>query len=117
MRKAVLAGTDRVCRPLLAAGRTIDELAELTLGDVPPSPDLDRLRARRAELGLPADDDSPLLVDAVTGEAVGAEALPLHLRRARLTRVNIEANGSICRGMLRHRYGTRRATGELEEVR
>ncbi|MEO8889798.1 MAG: iron-sulfur cluster assembly protein, partial [Jatrophihabitantaceae bacterium] len=33
VRKAVLAGTDRVCRPLLAAGRTSDELAELTLGD------------------------------------------------------------------------------------
>ena len=35
VRKAVLAGTDRVCRPLLAAGRTRTELAELTLGDVP----------------------------------------------------------------------------------
>ena len=54
VRKAVLAGTDRVCRPLLAGGRTMDDLAEMTLGDVPPSADLDRLRARRAELGLPA---------------------------------------------------------------
>jgi metal-sulfur cluster biosynthetic enzyme len=27
VRKAVLAGTDRVCRPLLAAGYTVDELA------------------------------------------------------------------------------------------
>ena len=36
VRKAVLAATDRVCRPLLAAGRTPDELAVLTLGDVPP---------------------------------------------------------------------------------
>ena len=57
VRKAVLAGTDRVCRPLLAEGRTMDDLAELTLGDLPPSPDLTRLRARRAELGLPASDD------------------------------------------------------------
>jgi metal-sulfur cluster biosynthetic enzyme len=105
VRKAVLAGTDRVCRPLLAAGRTTDDLAGLTLGDVPASEDLGRLRARRSELGLPSGDDSPLLVDAVTGEGVGAEALPLHLRRARLTRVNAEANGSMCRGMLRHRYG------------
>ena len=118
VRKAVLAGTDRVCRPLLADGRSTDDLAELTLGDVPPSPDLDRLRSRRAELGLPADDGSPLLVDAVTGEGVGAQALPLHLRRARLTRVNLEANGSICGGMLRHRYGTRHDdNSELEEVR
>ncbi len=116
VRKAVLAGTDRVCRPLLAEGRSTDELAELTLGDIPPSPDLDRLRSRRAELGLPVGDGSPLLVDAVTGEGVGMAGLPLHLRRARLTRVNLEANGSICGGMLRHRYGTD-IQSELEEIR
>jgi metal-sulfur cluster biosynthetic enzyme len=114
LRKAVLAGTERVCRPLLAAGRTTDDLAELTLGEVAPSTDLERLRARRAELRLPSGDDSPLLVDAATGEAVGVQALPLHLRRARLTSVNMEANGSMCRGMLRERYGTR-GLGEVEE--
>jgi len=116
VRKAVLAGTDRVCRPLLAAGASTDDLAEMTLGDVPSTDDLDRLRSRRVELGLPSDDGSPLLVDTVTGEGIGAEALPLHLRRARLTQVNTEANGSICGGMLRHRYGTQ-VQGELEEVR
>jgi metal-sulfur cluster biosynthetic enzyme len=116
LRKAVLAGTDRVCRPLLAAGRTIDDLAELTLGEVAPSTDCERLRARRGELGLPSGDDSPLLVDTATGEAVGVQALPLHLRRARLTNVNMEANGSMCRGMLRERYGTR-GLGEVEEDR
>jgi metal-sulfur cluster biosynthetic enzyme len=105
IRKAVLAGTDRVCRPLLAAGSSIGELAGLTLGEVPPSPERERLRARRAELGLPATDDSALLVDVLTGEAVGAEALPLHLRRARLTRVSAEANSGVCRGLLHERYG------------
>lgn len=115
VRKAMLAGTDRVCRPLLSAGRTTDDLAELTLGDVPPSADLERLRSRRAELGLPSGDESALLVDAVTGEAIGAQALPLHLRRARLTRVNTEANGSMCRGMLSHRYGTQ-GQGQVEEI-
>jgi metal-sulfur cluster biosynthetic enzyme len=115
VRKAVLAGTDRVCRPLLAEGRTMDDLAVMTLGDVPRSADLDRLRARRSELGLPASDGSALLVDATTGDAIGAEALPLHLRRTRLTRVNTEANGSMCRGMLSHRYGTR-GEGQLEEI-
>ena len=115
VRKAVLAGTDRVCRPLLTAGRTMDDLAGMSLGDVPPSADLDRLRARRAELGLPASDDSALLVDAKTGQAVGVQALPLHLRKARLTRVNTEANGSVCRGMLSHRYASR-GEGQLEEI-
>jgi len=116
VRKAVLAGSDRVCRPLLAAGRTLEDLAMMTLGDTPASADLDRLRSRRAELGLPADDDAPLLVDAVTGAAIGIEGLSTHLHRTRLTRVNTEANGSMCRGMLTHRYDTS-GLGQLEEVR
>ena len=107
LRKAVLAGADRVCRPLLAAGKSTDDLARLTLGEVPPSADRERLRDRRAELGLPSDDDSPLLIDSTTGAAIGAQELPLQLRRARLTRVSMEANGAVCRGLLRERYGPR----------
>jgi metal-sulfur cluster biosynthetic enzyme len=103
LRKAVMAGTDQVCRPLLAAGA---DLLATTLGEAPPSRALSRLRERRAELGLPAGDDAPLLIDPVTGAPVGAAALPLHLRRARVTRISIEANSGICRGMLRHRYAT-----------
>ena len=104
LRKAVLAGTDRACRPLLAAGRSPAELAGLTLGDLPPSADGDRLRARRAELGLPAGDGAPLVIDPATGAAVEAVVLSLHLRKARLTRVSAEANGAVCRGLLRERY-------------
>ncbi len=104
IRKAVLAGTDRVCRPMLATGSSAEDLAGLTLGQVPASPDRERLRERRAELGLPSGDDSPLLIDPVSGAAVGVQALPLHLRKARLTRVGAEANSGICRGMLRDRY-------------
>ncbi len=116
LRKAVLAGTDQVCRGLRAAGIGEAGLRALTLGAVPPSAALDRLRQRRAELGLPAGDDAPLIIDPVTGAAVSAEALPLHLRRARVTAISIEANGSICRGMLRHRYGTSgQGESQLEE--
>jgi metal-sulfur cluster biosynthetic enzyme len=104
LRKAVMAGTDLVCRPLLAAGTPPERLRELTLGGVPPSAELTRLRQRRAELGLPSGDDAPLLVDAQTGAAVAADAVPLHLRKARVTRAGIEANTSICSGMFRHRY-------------
>jgi metal-sulfur cluster biosynthetic enzyme len=104
LRKAVMAGTDLVCRPLIAAGVTPAELVALTLGAVPPSPELDRLRQRRAELGLAADDDAPLLIDPATGSAVAADAVPLHLRRARVTRAGIEANASMCSGMLGFRY-------------
>jgi metal-sulfur cluster biosynthetic enzyme len=106
LRKAVMAGTDQVCRPLLAAGRDQAALLAMRLGDVPPSRALARLRDRRAELGLPAGDGAPLLIDPVTGAPIPADAVPLHMRKAQLTRTSIEANSGICRGMLRHRYGT-----------
>jgi hypothetical protein len=114
LRKAVLAGTDQVCRPLVTAGVSPAELARLTMGAAPPTPALDRLRQRRAELGLPAGDSDPLLVDPVTGAAVPAGTLPLHLRRARTTRTSLEANTGICRGMLRVRY---HSAGAGEEER
>jgi metal-sulfur cluster biosynthetic enzyme len=106
LRKAVMAGTDQVCRPLVAAGTGPSELAGFTLGQAPPSPALARLRQRRAELGLPAGDSDPLLIDPATGAPPRGDAVPLHLRRAHTTRVSIEANAGICRGMLRHRYQT-----------
>jgi len=112
LRKAVLAGTDLVCRPLVASGVEPAALVTLTLGQVPPSRALDRLRQRRAELGLPADDGAPLLIEPTAGTPVAVAAVPLHLRKARATRVGVEANAGICRGMLRHRYDTR---GEGEE--
>jgi len=104
-RKAALAGQDRVARPLVDAGAGPDELATTTLGAVPPSTDLDRMRQRRTALGLPAGDDAPLLIDA-DGHAVPTEQVPLHLRRARLQRVGIETNGEYCKALLVNRYET-----------
>ena len=69
LRKAVMAGTDQVCRPLIVAGTDPARLPGMVLGDVPASRALDRLRQRRAELGLPAGDDAPLLIDPRTGAA------------------------------------------------
>jgi metal-sulfur cluster biosynthetic enzyme len=115
LRKAVLAGTDQVCRPLLAAGVDSVELSSLRLGSVPDSPALQRLRHRRAELGLPAGDGDWLLIDPETGKPVSDEAVSLHLIRARTTRVSIDANTGVCRGMLRHRYPDR-GLGEKNEV-
>ena len=109
LRKAVMAGTDLVCRPLLAAGVTPAELLGLTLREVQASAALARLRQRRAELGLPAGDDAPLLIDPQTGERIDEAAVPLHLRKARVTRTGIEANTSICSGMFRARYPDGRA--------
>jgi len=104
LRKAVLAGTDLVCRPLVNAGCTPAELAALTLGAVPASRELIRLRQRRADLGLPAGETAPLLIDPATGERIAEASVPLHLRKARVTRTGIDANTSICSGMLKARY-------------
>ena len=109
VRKAMLAATDRVCRPLLAAGRH-RRRARRTHA---------RRRAAlcRSETAAGTSSRVGSAGGATTrrcssmpsrGEAVGSQALPLHLRRARLTRVNIEANAGVCRGMLQHRYRTRR---------
>jgi metal-sulfur cluster biosynthetic enzyme len=114
LRKAVMAGTDQVCRPLLAAGTDPAALLAMTLGELPPSRALARLRERRGALGLPAGDGAPLLVDPVTGAVISPDAVPVHLRKAQITRVGIEANTGICRGMLRHRYDTP-GQGETEE--
>jgi metal-sulfur cluster biosynthetic enzyme len=117
VRKAVLAGTDRVCRAIFATGVRPDELPAMTLGDVPAAAaaDLARLRARRRELGLPSGADAPLLIDPDTGRAVLPDDVRLHLGKARLSRVNIEANTGICRGMLRHRYGAQAGCAEGKE--
>jgi metal-sulfur cluster biosynthetic enzyme len=104
LRKAVLAGTDQVCRPLVDAGLTAPELTALTLGATPVSPELDRLRQRRRDLGLPDGDTSLLLLDPATGDRIAESNVPLHLRKARATRTGIDANTSICSGMLKARY-------------
>ena len=104
VRKSVLAGTDQVCRPLVDAGATPADLAKLSLGEVPASPALDRLRRRRTELGLPAGDDAPLLIEPTSGAPITPDGVPLHLRKARLTRTSLDANTGVCRGMLQHRY-------------
>jgi metal-sulfur cluster biosynthetic enzyme len=103
LHKAVLAGQDRVARPLVDNGAGPDELARLTLGATPPSPDLDRLQTRRATLGLPHDNNAPLLIRP-DGSPVPAAEIPLHLRRARLQRISIETNGQYCRSLLATRY-------------
>jgi len=110
LRKAVLAGTDQVCRPLLRAGTAAKDLQSMRLNDIRPSPELERLRRRRAALGLPAGDDAPLLIDPETGAAIRDDAVPLHLRRARVTQAGIEANTSICSGMFRFRYTDRESS-------
>lgn len=105
LSKAAIAGQDRVAQPLVDDGAGPDELAAMVLGEVPPSAALDRLRDRRARLGLPHGDDAPLLMHP-DGSRVTTAQVPLHLRRARLRRVGIEANGHICREIMKTKIAT-----------
>lgn len=104
-RKAHDAAQELVAGALLRAGRTPDDLLGLSLGQLPRTAALDRLRRRRAELGLPAGATAPLLLEA-DGSPMRADGLPVKLRLARTTRVSIEGNGIFCRGLLATRYGT-----------
>jgi metal-sulfur cluster biosynthetic enzyme len=106
LRKAMLAAQDRVVRPLLASGVHPAALGALSLGEVPASADIHRLRARREELGIPSGDDDPLLVRD-DGTKVDQGDVVVHLRRSRTVRVSIEANGEYCRQLLSERYGPR----------
>ena len=98
LRKAVMAGTDQVCRPLLAAGTDPAALLAMTLGELPPSRALDRLRSRRAELGLPAGDDARLLIDPSTG-------LPVPLRGGAAAPAEGSPDPGEHRGEFRHLPG------------
>jgi metal-sulfur cluster biosynthetic enzyme len=107
LRKAVLAATDRVCHRLRAAGYTTTQVATMTLADVADRGDDDdvrRLCDRRAQLGIAVDAHAPLLIDPATGTGVADDAVAMHLHRARLTRISMETNGEICRGLLHERY-------------
>jgi len=105
VRKAFLAGQDRVGRALIADGYAVEQLLLLRLADVPQSPDFSRMVDRRRELGIPADPAAPFLVDE-EGRPIDRERLPVHLGFARATRVSIDANAGLCRGLLATRYGT-----------
>jgi len=103
LSKAALAGQDRLARPFVEEGLGPDDLADLTLAEVPDSMELRRLRDRRCAIGLPYTDDAPLLIHG-DGTRVEAAQVPLHLRRARLQRVGIETNGEYCKSLLKVRY-------------
>ena len=103
-RKALLARQARVCQAMLDGGATAETVVERRVADLPDIPDAVRVAALRATLGLPCDDDAPALI-AGDGASLTAADLPMWLRRARLVSLSLEANGGMCRDLLRVRYG------------
>jgi metal-sulfur cluster biosynthetic enzyme len=89
-RKALMAHQSRLRSP----ATTLGELA---------GPDAERCRELRRALGIDASDDAPAFV---TGD--GAPVAPSDARfwrMASLTALSLEANGGICRNLLKIRYG------------
>jgi hypothetical protein len=71
------------------------KLGELT------GPDAERCRELRRALGIDASDDAPAFV---TGDGAPVDAADVRFRRmASLTAVSLEANGGLCRDLLRTR--------------
>jgi metal-sulfur cluster biosynthetic enzyme len=105
-RKAHTAAMERAVTALLRADRSLAEsdVHRLVLRDLPPGdPTTEALLRRRATVGLPLDDDAPVLVDA-DGSRPGPEVAALFLRKARSVRISIDGNAHFCRGLLRTRY-------------
>jgi metal-sulfur cluster biosynthetic enzyme len=103
-RKAFISRQENLCRMLLAAGYSAAELAQTRLGEVSGSEAKEKYLSRREELGLDVSAEAPLVVDP-DGNQIPTDAVVEHLRFARITRVSIEANAGMCRGLLATRYG------------
>ena len=111
-RKALLGRQARVCQALLEEdGATPETVVARRVADLPDTPDAVRVAALRAALGLPHDPDAPALI-AGDGASLTVSDLPMWLRRAKLVSLSLEANGGMCRDLLRARYGN----SEPEEI-
>jgi metal-sulfur cluster biosynthetic enzyme len=103
-RKALVARQSRLCERLLAGGATVGDVTARRVADLPDGPDARRCIELREHLGIGSDEDAPAFV-LPGGEPIAASDLRHWLRTARLVRTSLEANGGICRSLLRARYG------------
>jgi metal-sulfur cluster biosynthetic enzyme len=103
-RKSFVARQERLCRKLLSAGYSAEKLARIRLEEVPASETKEKYLSRREELGLDVSAEASLVVDP-DGNPIPEDAVVEHLRFARLTRISIEGNAGMCRGLLATRYG------------
>ena len=103
-RKALVARQARLCEALLTAGATAQEVTARRVADLPDEHDAHRCLELRGHLGIPSGPDDPAFV-LPDGAAIAAADLTHWMRMARLVRTSLEANGGICRSLLRVRYG------------
>lgn len=102
--KAHFASIERVISRLVRDhGVVSDDLHDFRLGGLPDIPEVDGLRNRRVDIGLPNKDSDYLLVDD-TNTRWDRSNLEMQLRFARATRISIDGNAHFCRGLLKTRY-------------
>jgi metal-sulfur cluster biosynthetic enzyme len=111
-RKALVARQGRVCEQLLATGLSHEQIAVLTVADLPDEPEARRCLELRAQLGIDCGPGAAAFV-AGDGEPLTAGQVQRWLRVARLVGTSLEANGGICRSLLQFRHGL---ADEFEEV-
>ncbi len=114
-RKAYQASMERACRLLLSRGWETEELHSAQLFDLPPGTEKASLMQRRDDLGLSTDPQAYLMSDP-KGERIAQPDVALQLRFAKAVRVSIEGNGTMCRGLLKVRYGTATEPGTMSGV-
>jgi len=102
-RKALVARQARLCEELLAAGATPEEVTARRVADLPDDPGARRCLELRGHLGIRLDAGAPAFVRP-DGAPIAAGHLIHWMRMARLVRTSLEANGGICRSLLRARY-------------
>lgn len=103
LRKAFVGRQARICESLLAAGAGEEDVASLTLRELPDVPDARRCLELRDRLHITQAPDAPAFVTP-TGDGLAAQDLRRWLRTARLVRMSLEVNGGICRSLLQRRY-------------
>ena len=106
LRKGYFTRQERLLQALKRTGLSFDEIAALSVADVPATGTddrtLSRYMERREELGLDCSDSSPLVV-GVTGDPIPPDEIETYYVRARTTRLAMEASGSLCSAMLQSR--------------
>jgi metal-sulfur cluster biosynthetic enzyme len=102
-RKALVARQARLIEALMAAGESAEEVTARHVADLPDEHDSVRCLELRGHLGIPCDAGDPAFV-LPDGAPLAAAELKHWLRMARLVRTSLEANGGICRSLLRVRY-------------
>ncbi len=102
-RKALVARQSKLCEALLADGATPEEIAGRRVAELPDDPAARRCLELREQLGLSCAQDAPAFV-LPGGDAIAAGDLRHWMRMARLVRTSLEANGGMCRSLLRLRY-------------